>query len=259
MQVVDGDIYDYPRYYDLVYGSDWKAEFDFLEDCFERHVEHVVESVFEPACGTGRLLYRFGKVGYQVAGNDLNEKAIDFCNQRLERHGLAGTARVGDMCDFKLKKKVDSAFNTINSFRHLASDHLAIAHLNCMAQAIRKGGIYVLGFHLVPEKGPRCEDESWSASRGHLTVNSRLWLAERNLAERYEAYNMSFDVYTPTRQFQIVDQVRFRTYTAEQFKNLLFQVPGFEVDAIYDFAYDIEEPILIDEKTEDIVYILKAV
>ena len=259
MQVVDGDIYDYPKYYDLVYGSDWKAEFDFLEDCFERHVTHVVESVFEPACGTGRLLYRFGKVGYQVGGNDLNSKAIKFCNQRLLRHGLEGTAQVGDMCDFKLPRKVDSAFNTINSFRHLGSDEQAIAHLNCMARAIRKGGIYVLGFHLVPEEGPRCEDESWSASRGHLTVNSRLWLAERNLPERYEAYNMSFDVYTPTEQFQIVDQVKFRTYTAEQFKELLFQVPGLEVDAIYDFAYDIEEPIVIDERTEDIVYVLKSV
>ena len=34
--VVTGSLYDYPKYYDLLFGSDWKAEFDFLEGCFAR-------------------------------------------------------------------------------------------------------------------------------------------------------------------------------------------------------------------------------
>ena len=34
-ETIVGDIYDYPKYYDIVYGSDWRAEFDFLEDIFE--------------------------------------------------------------------------------------------------------------------------------------------------------------------------------------------------------------------------------
>jgi hypothetical protein len=32
------NLYDYPRYYDLVFGSDWKAEFDFLTAAFDHFV-----------------------------------------------------------------------------------------------------------------------------------------------------------------------------------------------------------------------------
>ncbi len=83
------DIYDYPQYYDLVYGSDWKAEFDFLLNCFERYATPHVRRVFEPACGTGRLLIKLAPAGYEVSGNDLNAKSIRYCNRRLERQWLS--------------------------------------------------------------------------------------------------------------------------------------------------------------------------
>ena len=63
---------------------------------------------FEPACGTGRLLVKLAAAGYQVAGNDLSRKAVDYCNARLARHGFPAAATVGDMADFRLPRKVDA-------------------------------------------------------------------------------------------------------------------------------------------------------
>ena len=63
LETVRGDIYDFPKYYDLVYGSDWKAELDFLLACFKKYGKGRVASVFEPACGTGRLLFRLAGEG----------------------------------------------------------------------------------------------------------------------------------------------------------------------------------------------------
>jgi len=258
LPVIDGDIYDFPKYYDLVYGSDWKAEFDFLCQLFQRHVEFDVHSLFEPACGTGRLLYRFARAGLQVAGNDLNRKSIQFCNQRLARHGFDPTATVGDMSCFELDSCVDAAFNTINSFRHLNTHALAKSHLECVSRAIKPGGIYVLGLHLSPAEGlDTCDAESWSATRGLLTVNSRIWLVERNYPERYETFGMAYDVYTPTKQFQIQDQVSFRTYTVSQIQELVESVEHLEIACCYDFRYEIERQIKLDETVEDVVLILQ--
>ena len=53
---VSASIYDYPKYYDLLFGSDVAAEFRFLKACFTKHAGCDVTRVFEPACGTGRLL-----------------------------------------------------------------------------------------------------------------------------------------------------------------------------------------------------------
>lgn len=257
METIRGDLYDYPLYYDLVFGSDWQAELRFLEGCFARYVSGRTRRLFEPACGTGRLLYRLARRGYRVSGLDLNEKAVQFCNDRLERLGFPRSAFVGDMTDFVLKKPVDAAFNTINSFRHLSTEEAARAHLGCMADAVRTGGIYVLGLHLTPLSGPVIEEESWHARRGHLAVNTSMWTVERNLRKRQERCGMTVDVYTPKRSFRIEDEIVFRTYTRPQLESLLGSVPEWEIAAAFNFAYRLNQPVEIDDETEDLVLVLR--
>lgn len=255
--IIEGSIYDYPKYYDLLFGSDWKAEFEFLHACFPKHSDRKVKRVFEPACGTGRLLVKLLKAGYEVGGNDLNEKAIDFCNARFARLSFPETACVGDMCDFKVKKKYDAAFNLINSFRHLATEAQAVAHLKCMAASLNVGGLYCLGIHLLPTKGERMEEEAWTARRGNLQINSYMWSKGLDTKGRNEPLGITLDIYTPTKHQRIVDHMDYRTYTKRQFDTLLKKVPELEVEATYDFAYDIKQQITIDPTTEDVVYVLK--
>ncbi|MEO8497982.1 MAG: class I SAM-dependent methyltransferase [Planctomycetota bacterium] len=257
METLNAHLYDFPRYYDLVFGSDWKAEFDFLRACFTHHATGTVRRVFEPACGTGRLMYRLAKAGYDVSGLDLNAKAVAYCNERLQRHGFAASAFVADMTDFRLKRKADVAFNMINSFRHLNTAKGAQDHLTCVANCLRRGGLYVLGLHLTPTTTAPLEEESWSAMRGNLCVNTRLWTTGRDLKKRQETFSMTFDVYTPTKSFRMKETIAFRTYTASEMARLIKGVGSFEIAATYDFAYDIDQPVQVDGSTEDVVYILR--
>lgn len=257
MEVIQGNVYDYPKYYDVLFGCDWKPEFDFLSACFEKHLARPVRRLFEPACGTGRLLIKFAQAGYQVSGNDLNPKAIEYCNARLARHGFPTTAVVGDMADFRLRRKQDAAFNTINTFRHLPSEESALSHLRCVARALAPGGIYLLGFHLTPTRGRPCDEESWSARRGHLGITSRMWSIELDRRRRRERVRFSFNVYTPTRQFRLDDELIFRTYTAAQFRRLLGRIAELDLVETYDFAYDAQRPIRVNPETEDVVYVLR--
>src|SRR5690606_33388186 len=128
-----------------LFGSDCQAEYEFLLACFEKHAQRKVKRLFEPACGTGRLLIKFARAGFEVAGNDLNAKDVKFCNDRLVRNGFPASVFVGDMSDFKVRKKFDAACNTINSFRHLGTEEAAANHLRCMADALHPGGFYALG------------------------------------------------------------------------------------------------------------------
>jgi SAM-dependent methyltransferase len=257
MQVVEESIYDHPRYYDLIFGSDWVAEFRFLEAVFGEHVLRKTRRLLEPACGTGRLLYRMNKAGYHCEGLDLNEKAVEFCNARLRRHGYRELAWVADMCRFDVAKPFDAAFNTINSFRHLASEASAVQHLRAMAAAIRPGGVYALGFHLTPTVGDTTDEESWTARRGHLQVNTRMWPKDKDPKARIERFHIQFDIHKPTEAFRIDDCLVLRSYTYRQFESLVKKVPEWTIEQAYDFSYNINEPIEIDESTEDIVYILK--
>lgn len=257
MEPIRGDLYDYPLYYDLVFGSDYQAELIFLERCFATFAKGRVKSLFEPACGTGRLVYRLARQGFKISGLDLNPNAVEFCNARLKRLGFPASVFVGDMSDFTLKKPVDAAFNTINSFRHLRTEDAARAHLQCMAKAVRPGGLYVLGLHLTPTKGTAIEEEAWSARRGNLVVNTRMWTISRNMRRREELCGMEIFVQKPTESFCINDEITFRTYTWPQMRDLLASVPDWEIAATFDFAYDMSEEATIDSETEDIVFILR--
>jgi SAM-dependent methyltransferase len=257
METVQGDLYDYPTYYDLVFGSDWKAEFQFLRDALRAFADREVRRLFEPACGTGRLLFRLARAGYEVSGLDLNPRAVDFCNARLRRFGYPDAAFIGDMSRFRLRRKVDASFNMINSFRHLPTEEAAHAHLECMAQALRRGGVYLLGLHLTPTEVPPSEEESWSARRGNLCVNTRLWTTQRDLRRRRERFGMTFDVHTPKRSFRIQDEIVFRTYTWPQFRRLLGKTSTLELVETFDFHYDIKRPITLGGESEDVVFVLR--
>ena len=257
VNVIRGNLYDYPKYYDLLFGSDCKAEYDFLKACFAKHAARGVRRLFEPACGTGRLLVKLAKAGYEVSGNDLNPKAIEYCNARLRRYGFPPTAVVGDMADFRLRRGVDAAFNTINSFRHLQTEEEAESHLRCVAAALAEGGLYVLGLHLTPTLGKPCDEESWSAKRGHLGVASRMWSINVDRRRRRERVGMTLDVYTPGRQFRLADEFIFRTYTAGQFRRLLGRVARFELVETYDFVYEVDQAVCVDAATEDVVFVLR--
>ena len=48
-EIIEGSIYDFPKYYDLLFGSDWKAEFDFVQECFRDYGRKSTKRLFEPA------------------------------------------------------------------------------------------------------------------------------------------------------------------------------------------------------------------
>ena len=257
MDVLNESIYDHPKYYDLVFGADCAAEIKFILGCEALYLNRTAKRMFEPACGTGRLLYALAKKGFDVSGLDLNSKAVEFCNARFDRHKMRQRAFVADMADFQVNKKYDIAFNTINSLRHLGTESQALDHLNCMGKAIRKGGIYLLGLHLTPTKADPSESESWSARRGHLAINTHMWIRSRNLRSRIERFGIRFDVHSPTRSFRIQDELVLRSYTNQQMDDLISNSNHWETVATYDFGYDLANPIEVGPATEDVIYVLQ--
>ena len=255
--VVDESIYDHPKYYDLVFGADCAAEIKFILGCGDRYMNRAPKRMFEPACGTGSLLFWLAKKGYDVAGLDLNPNAVEFCNARLKRKGFPESAFVADMADFQVKRKYDIAFNTINSFRHLNSEHAARDHLRCMGDAVRKGGLYLLGVHLTPTEAPPSETESWSARRGHLWINTHMWTNDRDTKSRVERFGIYFDVHRPSESLRIIDELVLRSYTPSQMNRLIKSSECWEVIATHDFAYELDHPTEVDASTEDVVYVMR--
>lgn len=252
-----GNWYDYPEYYDLAFADDTPGEADFIAAACAKHAVGPVRRMLEPGCGGGRLVVELARRGYHVIGFDNNDKMLAHLNKRIVRGELSAEAFAGDMTNFRLPRQVDAVFNTFNTFRHLTTEEAALAHLKCAARALRKGGIYILGFHLLPDDASLECIERWTAKRGKSKITYTLRVLESSRRTRIEKLKVSMLVRSPGKELRCSTEFPLRLYSAPQFRSLLAGVPELELLEVYDFLYDIDGPVKFDDKLSDAVFILR--
>jgi SAM-dependent methyltransferase len=249
--------YDQPQYYDMAFRSETGPEADFIEAACEKYCRFPVTSLLEPACGTGRLVTELAVRGYRVSGFDLSEPSLAYLKRRLARRQLDATVFRADMADFRLPARVDAAYNTFDSFRHLLTEADARRHLQCLAASLRPGGIYILGFHILPLDASEECTERWTERHGGTQVTVTLRVLETDRRRRIEKLRISLLARGRFGERRFRHDFAFRMYTATQFRRLLSSVPELELCDVYDFWYEIDEPLEFDDEISDTVFILR--
>jgi SAM-dependent methyltransferase len=249
--------YDYPAYFDLAFRDETKPEANFIEAACRKYCDFPVRHLLEPACGSGRLIVELARRGYEMTGFDLNESMLGYSRKRLARQRLTANLFVGDMMSFQLAQPVDASYNTFNSFRHLLTEEAAISHLQSVANALKTGGIYILGLHLLPPDASEESTERWTARFGQTRLHGTLKVIASSRRRRLETLRMSLLVRTPTREVRIRSEFTLRLYTARQLKQLLRAVPQFELLDVFDFWYELDHPLVLNDEISDTVLILK--
>lgn len=260
VKTVAGSWYEYPRYYDLAMSEETPAESAFVEAIARKYLAGNGRlRVLEPACGTGRLTASLAALGHQVTGFDLSPTMVAYAQRRLARKKLRSVISLGDMRSFRFKRKHDIAVNFVNTFRHLPDESSALSHLRCVADALRPGGIYLLGLIVVPEDTtPEEGFERWTVRRGKTRVTVTLSVTSMNLDERRETMRTSMVVHEPRGSFRVVSEDSMRLYTADDIARLLQKAEEFQVEKTFDFWYDVNLPIAFGPAFYgDVVFMLR--
>jgi SAM-dependent methyltransferase len=256
-RILVANCYDYPQYYDIAFQAYTRREADFIEAACRKHCPFDARRFLEPACGTGRLVTELTARGYQVTGFDISQPALSYLRQRLARRRLQAETFEAEMSGFRLGRPVDAAYCTVNTFRHLLTEQAARGHLECIAESVRPGGIYILGLHLLP-LGVEEEDlVRWTERRGEtkLTVTLRVLRTDRR--HRIENFRGCLLVRRGSKELQLRYQFQCRTYTATQFRRLLDSVPSLELCGVYDSRYDIKRAFAVNDEMTYSVFVLK--
>jgi SAM-dependent methyltransferase len=256
-KIIQASWYDCPQYYDIAFRSETCQEANFLEAAFRKYCDFPVRRLLEPACGTGRLMVELAARGYQMSGLDLSQPSLDYLRRRLARRGLRASVLHADMADFHLSKPVDAAYSTFDGFRHLLTEQAARRHLECVVESLRPGGIYVLGFHLLPPDASEECIERWTERQGATRVTVTLRVLATDRRRRVETLRVSLLARSGGRTVRLRDDFQFRMYTAAQFRKLLGQVPSLQLRDVYDFWYEIDHPLKLDNEISDTVFILQ--
>jgi SAM-dependent methyltransferase len=165
-------VYRAPHLYEIAFDVNRKGEVDFLVHCFRRYARRPIRRVLDLACGTGPHLIRLAERGYQMVGLDLSPANVAYVAGRLQSKHLAGEVLVGDMADFRLPAPVDAAICMQDSQGHLLTNEQLLAHLRCVARAVRRGGLYIFDRYLASSWTNPARSWSWSRRRGRLLVRA---------------------------------------------------------------------------------------
>ena len=270
MRVIEASWYDYPAYYDLAFSDTNAEDADLVLDARDRYCVGAARDgrrLFEPACGSGRILVELAGRGWPCEGLDSSAAQIEYLAAKAASRTFPGdgavVARVGDMVGFALDRPASCAFNLYNSFRHLLTEEAAARHLRCVWQSLAPGGIYLLGMHLIPadldvDEDDWEADERWHAADDAGTdVTAQLTLVDASSATRTETLRFDMTVKTPDDQFLIREDMDLRLYTAGQLEDLLETVPEFELADVFDFWYDLDNPLTLDPLMEDVLLVLR--
>ncbi len=256
-RILVANCYDYPHYYDIAFQAYTRREADFIEAACRKYCLFDAWRVLEPACGTGRLITELATRGYQVTGFDLSQPALTYLRRRLARRRLRAETIEAEMSDFRIAQPVDAAYCTVSTFRHLLTEQAARAHLECIAESVRPGGIYVLGLHLLPLGIDKEDTERWTQRRGDTKVTVTLRGLRTDLRHRFEKLQVHMLVRRRSKELCLWHEFQFRTYTAGQFRRLLDSVPSLELCDVYDFRYDIKQPFALNDEMAYSVFVLR--
>lgn len=251
--------YNLPIYYDVSFSHEMSEELAFLKAVFKYYCKSSSPKILEPACGTGRLMIPLLRSGFNCTGFDLNEYALDYLSKKLNRQKLKAHIFHADMTDFQVKAKYyDAALCTVDTFRHLLTEKQAEQHLKNVARAIKKNGIYVLGLHLIPEKGRlRNSVIRWTNRRGGLTVKTSMTMIGTDKQKRKETLKVVLKPETKNRRDKYTSVYQLRTYTLKQLMKLLDKTSVFSIENAYDEYYDLDRPISLNSKSQYAVLVLR--
>ena len=233
-----------------------------IDRLVRRHLRRAPRRVLDPACGPGLWLEHFQRAGSEVAGCDLEERAIALAAKRLPKRGAK--VLVGDMRrpPDELGADFDCAINLDNSIGHLA-DYMDVAeHLASIRRRLSPRGIYILGLALredgdeiesgvVYERGPVDVDGGGFAA---LRTES-LGLQPTTRCERIRQIAITANVAdTPA---VIAEQYDLLTFTFAMLRDVMAAAGGFEVLGCHDATDESLPEKAFRKSAGDVVLVLR--
>lgn len=251
--------YDVPQYWDLAFSDDTQLEAEFVVAAAKKYCDFPAVRLYEPGCGGGRLVVELAGRGFQVTGVDQSRSAVEFTRQTLTDRGLNAEIVVGDMREPLTDAEFDVAYCLVNTFRHLLTEEDAKQHLESVHRMLRPGGLYIIGLHLLPPDADEEDEEDWSVETPDVTVHMQLVAADCDRARRQETlrFSMTANVVGTAEPICHSSNYRMRLYEATHVRQLLASVPGFELVDVFDFWYDIDDPLELSDELGDTVLVLR--
>lgn len=239
--------YDEPMLYDVLHSKGTADEIRGLRHLGDRLGLNPAGPWLEPACGSGRYVRAAIAQGVRIAAFDMSKAMIDYARSRMhtadERTYRLGVADMRSFTATSLAPnwRFDLAFNPINTIRHLETDADLLEHLSRVHDALRPGGVYVVGLSLSVYGFEQPSEDTWHGSRGSLRVQQVIqYTPARGGRDRMEQVHNVLAVTRPSGNQIIPSTYGLRSYDRGQWEVVIARSPFSVWGCINEAGQDIE-------------------
>lgn len=263
----EGQIYTQPELYDIAFDfRNVPDQVDFLLDVAGEQIGRPVASALELACGPAyhaREMARrsIGSEKLISEGLDLEPVMVDYTKKIIKKEELNCPIHLGDMRNFKSDKKYDLIYILMASFAHLQTNRDIIENLDCAANMLNDGGVYIIStahprdFYGDQDKSVKTD---WDMTRGETKVVTSWGGTDQDFDPLTELDQVvvSFDVTTPEGKSRYEFPETLRRCSMMTFLALLRLSNRFQMADMYG-EFDRNVKLTNDKKCWRFIPILK--
>lgn len=211
-------IYENPLYYEIAFSFfDPKLQVDAFEGIIRKFSKIKVRRVLDVACGPSLQLREFARRGYEAVGLDLSSEMLAYLQGKAKEEGVRIKTVQVDMCDFRLKQKVDFAFVMMGSLV-VESDEKLLSHLNSVAFSLKKGGLYFIQNKAVNWTG---NEQSWTMEKDGITVKTTFSMCWKNLIDQIYTERIVIEVNDHGHLKELREEEDLKFVFPQEFKTLI--------------------------------------
>lgn len=253
--------YDRAELYDIAFSWDIEPELVFLGDIWQRYAAGPLSRIYEPFCGTGRLIVPLAEQGVECVGVDLSQAMLACLNRRVADRDLPLTVTQSDVCDFRCRPPVDLVVTLIDSFRHLVTEAAAADALRAFHASLRPQGLLIVGLQIGEAPIALDEHNAWEMERDGIVVETAVFSLRQPGPESGTELMRSvlFATYPDGRTEEIVSDEPMRLYTRESLIKLAEDNGPFEFLAAFDYhELNAAQPTEDDTADGNTVFVFRA-
>lgn len=255
-----GKLYDLAEIYDIAFDfKDFASECEFMISAYQDMFGRKPESWLEMAAGPARHTLEMARRELKSTALDLSPSMVEYGSALGKRAGVHFEYICGDMTNFALQRPVELVGLLLDSSSYLLRNETVYRHLDCVADALAKDGMYILEMahpddHLGVRKTTRTD---WEMERAGKKVHT-IWGDESDPLDSVSQIcetSVRMTVTEAGKSFEIVDSCPQRFFTCTEFQALVDASGRFELVAQYgamDKAIDLRH-----EKAWRMISVLK--
>jgi|SRR5680860_826840 len=229
-------IYNQAKYYEIAFSFiDAKKQANLFERFIKKFSKIEVHSVLDIACGTALQLQEMARQGYKTFGLDYNPEMIKYLKGESRKEGLQIEAIQADMCNFRLKQKVDFAYIMMGSIIYVRNNNLFLSHLDSVADSLNKGGLYLIENLAINWADPAFfKPQKWTIEQDGVKVKTTYQVLPKNALTQTVTQTIKLEVQDRGKKMEFLDKDDLKIIFPEEFKLLVEKNDKFEFVGFFE-------------------------